>query len=308
MPARIQKRGSNSISLTRTTNTTTTGAYDFAFEQNLIDGGIYPEWPLCFVRHSTPVKPSNVDEIKKRLAQPRPSLSPSKFSEEAHEKFRCAHYNFRKDKQVMNSVLSIIEGDFKDCTCVAGGIPFKNLDHLTDGTIQPGNPDLYDGARPEQLDQQVCTELSGQIIPSEDDLLIAPNFFLYIKGGDGIPLVAHRATCYDGALGARCMHSLQSWGRDKTIYDNCAYAVTSTYESGRLTMYTCHPVQPTEPGKKPEIYMNLIGGWVLIAQIEQFRQGATAFRNARDWAREQRDEAIRQANARAKDRRATDTT
>jgi hypothetical protein len=32
---------------------------------------------------------------------------------------------------------------------------------------------------------------------------------------------------------------------------------------------------------------------------ETFRQGATYYRNARDWAKEQRDEAIRRANERA---------
>jgi hypothetical protein len=32
---------------------------------------------------------------------------------------------------------------------------------------------------------------------------------------------------------------------------------------------------------------------------ETFRQGATVYRNARDWAKEQRDKAIQQANDRA---------
>lgn len=32
---------------------------------------------------------------------------------------------------------------------------------------------------------------------------------------------------------------------------------------------------------------------------ETFCQGATAYRNARDWTKEQRDEAIRRANERA---------
>jgi hypothetical protein len=40
-------------------------------------------------------------------------------------------------------VIPIIEGNVKDAKCVSGGIPFTNLDHLTDGTIVPGNPDRY---------------------------------------------------------------------------------------------------------------------------------------------------------------------
>lgn len=34
---------------------------------------------------------------------------------------------------------------------------------------------------------------------------------------------------------------------------------------------------------------------------ETFREGATLYRNARDWTKEQRDEAIRRANKRAND-------
>jgi hypothetical protein len=37
----------------------------------------------------------------------------------------------------------------------------------------------------------------------------------------------------------------------------------------------------------------------MTGNIETFRQGATYYRNARDWTKEQRDEAIRLANERA---------
>jgi hypothetical protein len=64
-----------------------------------------------------------------------------------------------KEKQITESVISKIEGDNGDTRCVAGGIPFRNLDHLTDGTLVPGNPDRYYGARPEQLDRRLRSEL-----------------------------------------------------------------------------------------------------------------------------------------------------
>ena len=44
--------------------------------------------------------------------------------------------------------------------------------------------------------------------------------------------------------------------------------------------------------------MDQLNTWGMTGNIETFRQGATAYRNARDWAKEQRDEAIRRANAR----------
>ena len=88
-------------------------------------------------------------------------------------------------------MIPIIEGEIRDARCVSGGIPFTNLGQLTDGTLAPGKPDLYDGARPEQLRRRVRDELSGHIIPStQDELPIAPNSLLAAKGPDGSLAVA----------------------------------------------------------------------------------------------------------------------
>lgn len=47
--------------------------------------------------------------------------------------------------------------------------------------------------------------------------------------------------------------------------------------------------------------MTQLKRWSMTSDLETFRQGATAFRNARDWTKDQRDEAIRYANDRAND-------
>ena len=299
---------SNTKPTTNTTTTRNTRPYDRDFQQNLIDGGVYPhryEYPDGRV----PAKPNNWEEVNQRLAQPRPSLSPSKFSEEAHEKFVRADAHASKEKQVMESVIPIIEGEIKDAKCVSGGIPFTNLDHLTDGTLVPGNPDRYYGARPEQLNREIRTELGSQIIPStQHDLPTAPNFFLAAKGPDGSIAVAGRQASYDGALGARGMHSLQSYGQDEPAYDNNAYTVTSIYHGGTLKMYTSHPAQSDGPGCRPEYYMTQLRSFAMTDTADTFRQGATAFRNARDWTKERRDEAIGYANDRANDLRSTTPT
>ncbi len=284
--------------ITNTTTTKSTGPYDRGFQQNLIDGGIYPdeyEYPDCRV----PSQPENWDEINRKLAQPRPSLSASKFSDGEFRRFKRADAHAFKEKQVTTSGIPIIEGEIKDAKCVSGGIQFTNLDHLTDGTLVPGNPDLYYGARPEQLDRRVRNELSGHIIPStQKDLPIAPNFFLAAKGPDGTPAVARRQACYDGALGARGIHSLQSHGQHEPVYNNNAYTITSTYNDGQLKMYTSHPTHPASPGSRPEYYMTQVNTWGMTGSLQTFRQGATAFRNARDWTKEKRDEFIDAANAR----------
>lgn len=85
------------------------------------------------------------------------------------------------------------------------------------------------------------------------------------------------------------------------MYDGNAYTITSIYAGGTLTLYTSHPVQPRKPGGQPEYYMNQLRGWLLTDNLESFRQGVTAYRNARDWAKEKRDEFIKAANRRATD-------
>ena len=112
-------------------------------------------------------------------------------------------------------MIPIIERSIEDAKCVSGGIPFTKLDHLTDRTRAFGNPDIYYGARPEQLDRRVRDELSGLIIPStQHALLIVPNFFLAAKGPDGSAAVAKRQAYYDGALGARGIHSPRVYNQD----------------------------------------------------------------------------------------------
>jgi len=64
-------------------------------------------------------------------------------------------------------------------------------------------------------------------------------------------------------------------------------------------MFTSHPSQPASPGGRPEYHMNQVNTWGMTGNIETFRQGATYYRNARDWTKEQRDETIRLANSRA---------
>ena len=156
---------------------------------------------------------------------------------------------------------------------------------------------MYYGARPEQLDRQVRDELSGQIIPSTQyDLPITPNFFLAAKGPDGSLAVAGRQACYDGALGARGIQQLQSYGEGKQVFDKNAYTITSTYHGGQLKIYTSHPKEPSDPGARPEYFMTQLRSFAMTDTTETFRQGATAFRNARDWTKEKRNEFVKSAN------------
>jgi hypothetical protein len=100
------------------------------------------------------------------------------------------------------------------------------------------------------------------------------------------------------------MHMLRSYRADaRTTYDNNAYTISATYHggTGTLQMYTTRPTQPKAPGGEPEYHMTQLGAWALTGSSRQFREGAGAFRNTRDWAKEQRDELIVDANSRVVD-------
>jgi hypothetical protein len=199
----------------------------------------------------------------------------------------------------MINVVPVISGMDQDNHFSARNTQFGNLKPLTDGTIAPAQPDLYYGARPEQLDRRIRKELSGYIIPSTmEDKPMTPNFYLEAKGPDGSLAVARRQACYVGASGERAIGSLQSYREKEPIYDNNAHTITSIYHGGQLKMYTTHITAPAGPGKPPEYHMTQLRSFALTDTIDTFRQGATAFRNGRDLAKEWRDRFISIANER----------
>ncbi|EEQ87979.2 uncharacterized protein BDCG_03099 [Blastomyces dermatitidis ER-3] len=231
-----------------TTKTTSTTAYNCNFQQNLIDHGVYPDGP---------------------------SLSSSKFSDGHFRKFKRADTHASKEQPVTTSVIPIIEGNVSDLKCTAGGYLFGNLAPLTDGTLAQAKPDHFYDARPEQLDCQICKELSNHIISSTQCyLLMLANFFLEAKGPDGSLAVA-------------------TW---QASYDNNTYTLASTYHGGTLKLYTTHLTEPEGPNHCPEYFTTQFKGWSMTSDPQTFREGACAYRNARDWAKEKRDGFIKLAN------------
>ena len=102
------------------------------------------------------------------------------------------------------------------------------------------------------------------------------------KGPRWVSCCCQRQASYDGALGARETHSFWSYGQDEPVYENNAYAITSTYHDGHLKMYASYLAQPASPGGRPEYYMSQINTWGMTGNVETFRQGATAYQNARE--------------------------
>jgi hypothetical protein len=279
--------------------TNTSGVYKPQFELLLIDNGIYPNgyqspdgWD--------PPEPNNWDEINQVLTNRRLSLSPEIISQEKFREFKRANEQVSKENKVTRKVIPMIQGAIQDERCVESEILFTNLAGLISTELPKAKPDFYYGARPEQLHRHIRNQLSSHIIPSKTEHLpMAPNFFLEVKGLDGSTAVALRQVLQDGALGARSIHTLKTYGQANPTFDNKAYTITSTYHDGQLKMYAHNISQPNGSGTQPEYYMHQLGAWAMTGKRETFVEGLAAFRNARDWAEAQRNAAIERANAQA---------
>lgn len=298
-----RKQGSESAKNSVTTTTTTTKSKRVdgpAFKQHLIEHGIYPLGYQC-PGGRTLTSPRNLDAITKVLHTHRRSLSPSQFSEAKFELFEAAHNRARNEREIVHDVLPFIEGDAPSKECRAREVQYSNLKPVTDGTYPAPKPDFYDGALSQQLERNILEELSGLVVPSrQDDYPIAPNFFMEAKGPEGNQSVADRQIYYDLAAGERAQAALLAYQQSSSDQRSLAHTLGFTYVGGMLKLIAAHINQPLRPGSRLEYVMTKVKAWAMISDSDTFRKGATAYRNARDWAERQRSEAIQQANERAK--------
>ena len=284
--------GSDPSHASSQTGPTTISSKDPAFEQALIDVGIYPEG-------YDEIEPENMEEIMERLGQPRPSLSPSSFPREKFLDFKRVNREARTEDVVRSDVFPIIRGR----TVIPSGQneKFNHLKPLA-SNISDAQPDYYNGSRPAQLHPDVRRDLGSYIIPCTDTSRpLLPNFFTELKGPDGKASEMKLQITQDLACGARGMHKMQSYRQDEAVYDGNAYTLGSTYHSGTgtLKMYAMHPTEPVQPGVDPQYHTTQIRGFDMTDNLVTFAEGATWYRNARDWTKKKRDDFITLANERA---------
>ena len=296
MPPTNHPSASKNEYTTNKPKTKTTSPYSRNFEQILTDNGVLPAF-YEYPDGREPGEPNNLDEIVQRARRRRSSLSPSRYTGEDFKKFQKAASKSSNEDGVSRTVITILEGSTHETYSSSTKVKFANLESIVDCPLAPGNPDLYDAAPPEQLDRRVRKRLYRMIVPStQESHRMLPNFFLHLKGPDGTKAVAQRQCVYDGALGERGQHQLRSYGINGPRFDNHAHTITSVYLHGMLSMYTVYTAKTNGPCARQEYYTHLIDSWAMCGNIRAFRDGAAAFRNLRDWAKEQRDEAIGLAN------------
>lgn len=263
-------------------------AYDADFEQKLADNKIY------ITDYGRP-EPINMEEIRQRLVRRRPSLDPSCFTNSDFRAFREADGRAKNEPEVMKNVFPLICGSTDILN--KQNIIFTQLESMTKEVTVQAQPDFCDGARLETIKRRVREDLGKYVVPSAyKHYPAAPNLFSEAKGPRGITDVANRQIGYDGAHGARAMHKLQSY-KQQSNFDNRAYTLGSTYVQGTLVIYAFHLSQ-ADFGEI-EYNMTMVGGWYLRGDPDTCRKGLTCFRNARDLAKEWRDELIASANQKA---------
>ena len=275
---------------TSSKRTKKSSAYDVHFEAHLNRFRILSEG-------QSKEKPCNLDDIKSRLAQRRPSLSPSQFSEEEFAQFRDSNPGAANEDSAMITSYPVISGKARFATQL--NIIFQDLEDLTDGTIKKAKPDFYDGSPPREVNMKVHDALSSYITPSPTfGTPCVPNFLGEWKGPNGSLPVCKRQALYDGALGARAMQKLRSYAGHEISKNEASYTLTTTYHSsaGALFIYAHHCTPSTQPEREYEYHMTQVGAHMMIGSLDAFREGASALRNARDWAKEQRDRLINAAN------------
>ncbi|KAK0822641.1 hypothetical protein LTR73_009167 [Friedmanniomyces endolithicus] len=289
-----------SSSTGRTGKTGTTGPYDPQFAQLLIDNGAYPDGHED--SDGDAPEPNNKEALLDGLVRSRSSLSPSRFDEAAFKQYQRANRAAHDEQAVMMDVIPTIRGNTGTRFHKSNNTLFNNLIDLAPG-IRKAQPDMYDGARPAEIDLAVRTHLNGYIIPSTSTKRpAAPNHLTEVKCPSGRSDVVRRQATYAGAIGARAMHELQNFGNDPPVYDGNAYTLVPTYhaEGGLLRMYATHPTQCATG--RTEYHMTQLRSYAMTDSSDTFRQGAAAFRNSRDLSKEYRDRFIAAANATAADR------
>lgn len=312
-------------------HTKSSSPYDAAFKQHLIDWKV---WPIdhFLATGQRPPPPLNIDEIKTELLSSSPSrasLDRELFTGQEFDRY-CKAYLLAREEEAQGRTLDVIEGpalSTSSSQVKRGPFMMGNLFPLLPANLVPGNPDRAYGARPESLNLSIRRELEHLILPTTALDILCPNFIVHIKGPSGNADRAKLQAVYDGALAARGIHALSHFGcsaageayeysentrdaqndgfgqdSDAIFVDSPARTITCTYVDGILRMYTVHIRRRTQNQKAHEIggieYITTrIGSWFMQDSIEDFRNGAAAFRYGLEWAQRQRNQAIAMANA-----------
>ncbi|KAJ4392523.1 hypothetical protein N0V85_006984 [Neurospora sp. IMI 360204] len=269
-------RQTTETTVSRSTKSKRSSAYDPEFATILRECGIYPD--------GDPSLLANLEELR-RERDVRPSLAPSVYPDERVQYYMDENANAITELDTERMVARAFLGESP--LPKSGNIPWSNLSSMTEHQTIAPQPDLYYGFRLDDIDLLLRKRLSSLIIPSvRDGAPGAPYLVFETKGREGNLEVLKRQATYVAAAAARAQFALESFGLDQPVYDNRVLAHAWTYAGGQglLTHYGMRVSAPGPGTSREGYHMTLIKRYYVTDSKEQYRAGITAFRNCRDEA------------------------
>ncbi len=268
-------------------------AYDQNFAQHIRQNGVFAMGQ---------VTPSNLNQIQRRMTRRRSSLTLARFPESTWRNFREAMNSSSTQAEIFNVVMPVLMGDH----VIPHGMErlFNNLQPaLRNGKVQLNGPkpDWFDGHTPSSENQDLRQRLGRYIVPSKNaSLPFLPNFFIEVKGPNGVPDQNRLQVIHAGIFGARGMQRLRAHalGYRAAAVEKPGQAILVTYCSTTIEISLIHTAEPTLSNWEVEYHVTHLGIWNPGSSIQEFRKAASALRNLRDWAKDERDYAIENALSR----------
>jgi hypothetical protein len=265
----------------------------FNMRQILISYGIYPD-NYKFSTGFVEPKPRNWGELLQAMENPREEA----VSEEAYTTYNSRASDITGDPSIMRLLFPIIQGECNDPA--QEGVQFANIAPFPcSQDIIPPSPAFYYGEKPESLGPHIHQIVGKYIIPSKNSRHpVLPNFLLELAYDTPLSCVEDIAL-YDGIHGARGVHALQEYVNSGSGYDGKAYTIVAILGQRYLGLYTVHLTKPFDSTESPKYYLNLLRNWNIRESLETFQKAIHAYRNMRDFMRDERRRIISIANASA---------
>jgi hypothetical protein len=257
--------------------------------QSLLNCGIYHcdyRYPAGFVDF----KPTNWGELLQTMQNPREAV----VSEETYRTYCQRLSDINDDPSIMRLLFPILQGECNDPA--QDGVQFTNLAPFPDlSSIVHPSPAFYHGEKPESLNPHFHRTMGNYIVPSTNSRhAILPTFFVDLSYEMSIDLAEDHAL-YNGIHGARGIHLLQTSVDSGSVYDAKAYTITVILGGRCLGLYTVHLSK--QPDGRDRYHLNLLDEWCLTQSLTAFQTAIRAYRNLRDFTRDERRKVINIANA-----------
>lgn len=233
------------------------------------------------------------------LTRPRPSFLEDDIDEAAFQAFMDIHERSTDVQSAFDQILPLLTGrvDIE----YRRDVIFDNPKYsIAPAAIEDAAPDFYDGVCPSALPKSLPSSLHRFIVPSTDpSQLYLPNFFLEGRAYCGDVDVSQNKILHDLALSTRGIHGFRkNFDHGQAWFDHEAYAIGAAYEvngrhgtAGLLSFFTMHPVYSQVRGRT-EYRMTELSRHYMCQSFDAFSNGVRAFRNARLWAGERREQLL----------------